>query len=315
MNTQKKAQQDRGQSCPRVQEKVGAMTCKIAIIGCGRAGGHLAFHLKKKNLVPVGIWDTDEKKAENLSRLTGLPVLPPEKMGREADMLFLAVPDDLIVTSCASLAAQKVFQPGQKVFHMSGSQNSALLRQAAKAGARIASLHPLQSFTAEISAENPFEGILMTVEGMPDAVEAGLRLAEILGARGMSIEADAKTLYHAAAVVASNYLVGLMDFAFDLLAASGIKTENPMVFLAPLVEGTLSNLRKMGPEKALTGPIARGDLFTLASHLEAIRGKKPERSSLYRELGRATLAIAQKTGTLEAPRLLAMKELFDRSKN
>lgn len=286
------------------------MDYRIAIIGCGRAGGNFAVHLIKKNLSPIGLWDRDEKKAESLSRQTGIPLLPPEAMAEKANILLLCVPDDLIRKSCEALAEQGIFKKGQRVFHVSGSQDASLLAKAHEAGASIASLHPLQSFAAEISEENPFKGILMTVEGMPEAVETGLFIAKTLEARGMSIEASAKVLYHAAAVVASNYLVGLMDFAFDLLSASGIKTDDPMAFLSPLVEGTLANLRKMSTEKALTGPIARGDLSTLKGHMEAILEKRPERSALYRALGEATLALAEKSGNLDEKRIQEMKRLF-----
>lgn len=262
------------------------------IIGCGRAGTHLAFHLQKVGWPLCGLWDKGEQSARDLCSLTGLPLLPPEALGKEADILVLALPDDLIAPTCTDLAARGVFRPGHTVFHLSGSQPASLLQTAADAGAVIASLHPLQSFSGTLNPNQPFKGILMAVEGMPEAVTLGLRMADRLGARGISIAAESKVLYHAAAVVASNYLVTLMDFAFDLLAASGIEGENAMAFLSPLVSGTLANLHALPPESALTGPLVRGDSATLARHLEAISTERPGRAALYRELGRATLELA-----------------------
>ncbi|TWI66912.1 putative short-subunit dehydrogenase-like oxidoreductase (DUF2520 family) [Desulfobotulus alkaliphilus] len=268
------------------------MTQQTGIIGCGRAGSHLAFHLKKAGWSVCGIWDAEIKKAEQIAALTEIPLLSPEEMGQKADILVLALPDDTIASACDSLAAKGIFHPGQRVFHLSGSQPAALLVSAAKKGAFTASLHPLQSFSPSLDRGHPFKNILMTAEGMPEAVETGLAMAEDLGAKGIPIAADAKVLYHAAAVVASNYLVTLLDFSFDLLEASGIEGSHAMAFLAPLISGTLANLEKMPAEAALTGPVVRGDTSTLKRHLEAISEKRPLRSDLYKALGRATLDLA-----------------------
>jgi predicted short-subunit dehydrogenase-like oxidoreductase (DUF2520 family) len=275
------------------------MTHKTGIIGCGRAGSHLALHLKKAGWPLCGLWDARRQAAIAAAELTALPILDPQSLTRAADILFLALPDDALGPACTEFAENNLFRPGQIVFHLSGSQPASLLAPAAQKGAFTASLHPLQSFSRTPDPdENPFLGILMTAEGMPEAVEVGLAMARQLGARGATIAAEAKTLYHAAAVVASNYLVTLMDFAFDLLEASGIEGEQAMAFLSPLVSGTLTNLSKMPPTQALTGPLMRGDSATLSRHMEAMASKRPQRCALYQALGRATLDLAVRGGHL-----------------
>ncbi|TYT73588.1 Rossmann-like and DUF2520 domain-containing protein [Desulfobotulus mexicanus] len=286
------------------------MTNNTGILGCGRAGSHLAFHLAKTGWSVCGIWDAEIKKAEQIAKLTGIPLLCPEDMGRKADILVLALPDDTIAPACDTFAAKNIFRPGQRVFHLSGSQTSEILTSAAKKSAFTASLHPLQSFSSNLDMLLPFKNILMTAEGMPEAVETGLAMAKHLGAKGITIAADAKVLYHTAAVVASNYLVTLMDFSFDLLEASGIKGSDAMTFLTPLISGTLANLEKMPAEAALTGPVVRGDAATLRRHLEAINEKRPLRSDLYKALGRATLNLAVKGNHLDEKAKRQIHQLF-----
>ncbi|MCW7753129.1 DUF2520 domain-containing protein [Desulfobotulus sp. H1] len=284
------------------------MKQSAGIIGCGRAGHHLAFQLQNNGWPVCGLWDLREETAREACDTMGIPMLSPETMADKADILFLALPDDSIAHACSELACKGVFRPGQIIFHLSGSQSSDLLTPAAKQGAFIGSFHPLQSFAKTLNqTDNPFQSILITVEGMPEAVATGLTMAERLGARGITIAAETKVLYHAAAVVASNYLVTLMDTAFELLDASGIDSSRAMSFLSPLVNGTLSNLHRMSPAAALTGPLVRGDTETLTRHLKAMKEKCPEHCRLYRELGHATLHIAEKGSHLSQERADAIR--------
>ena len=120
---------------------------------------------------------------------------------------------------------------------------------------------------------------------------------------------EAKTLYHASAVVASNYLVTLLDLAIRLIEEAGIKRQDAFNLLKPLIEGTLSNIGKVGVKKALTGPIARGDIKTVEKHIEEIGFKRPELLALYKMLAFYTINIAAEGDSISESSIQAMKRI------
>ena len=147
------------------------------------------------------------------------------------------------------------------------------------------------------------------MEGEQDAVKAAKQVAADLGATSITILTEAKTLYHASAVVASNYLVALLDLAFRLIGAAGITGKDAFHVLKPLLEGTLSNIEKVGIPEALTGPIVRGDVETVEKHLEEIGLKTPELMTLYKALGFYTVDIAAARGTISRSSARRLKKI------
>ena len=212
---------------------------------------------------------------------------------RAGDIVFITTPDGLIESICSDLARQNALGPETMVFHLSGAHSSGILAQAKQLGAVVGSIHPLQSFAPyEPGQASPFKGINVSVEGDPDAVAQGKEIAAALDARAFAIPTESKTLYHASAVVASNYLVTLVRFALTLLMETGLREDVAFEILSPLIQGTLSNIGSRGCTRALTGPVARGDHETVSRHLADIDEKTPEYSALYRLLGAHTLDIA-----------------------
>ena len=133
----------------------------------------------------------------------------------------------------------------------------------------------------------------MSVEGDAAAVDFGKEVINALKANSFTIPTDAKILYHASAVVASNYLVTLEHFALELLKAADISEENAYEILEPLIMGTLNNIKARGSVEALTGPVARGDDEIVQRHIEGIEKQMPQYTEMYRLLGRHTLDIAK----------------------
>jgi predicted short-subunit dehydrogenase-like oxidoreductase (DUF2520 family) len=167
-------------------------------------------------------------------------------------------------------------------------------------------MHPLQSFASVDHKTNPFQGIIVSVEGEGPAVDTAKTIAADLGGTVVTLLTAAKTLYHASAVVASNYLVTLLDLAVRLIEEAGVNRQDAFNLLKPLIEGTLSNIGKVGIKKALTGPIARGDIKTVQKHIEEIEIKKPELLPLYKMLAFYTIDIAGAGGVISE---LSIKEL------
>jgi predicted short-subunit dehydrogenase-like oxidoreductase (DUF2520 family) len=205
---------------------------------------------------------------------------------RDSEMALLCVPDAEIATA-ASVAAEAV-GPLRLVGHVSGATGLGALQAAAARGAGLFSLHPLQTAP---DGETDLIGAPCAISGdSAEALASARALAEALGLRPFELDEKARAAYHAAASIASNFLVTLEECAADLLARAGV--EDARQALSPLVLRTAANWAERGPE-ALTGPIARGDQATVARHLAALRESAPELVPLYEELAARTRALAE----------------------
>ena len=209
---------------------------------------------------------------------------------RAAEVWMLAVTDDQISPVCATLAA--LLRPGDIVFHCSGAKSSAELEAARRAGALVASVHPIRSFADPAQVAVSFGGTFCGIEGDPGALAVLVPAFEAIGARPVQIDAAAKTVYHAASVFAANYLVTIMDAALRAYQAAGIDEAVARQLAAPLAMETLENVLRLGPVAALTGPIARGDVQTVARQQAALDAWDGATGQLYRALATATGALA-----------------------
>jgi predicted short-subunit dehydrogenase-like oxidoreductase (DUF2520 family) len=284
----------------------------IAVVGCGKLGNPLGFCLKEKGYPIVGLASRRLASTETLAAECGCSTVSerPWEATREADLVFLTVPDDAIEKVCATIAARGGIKANAAVFHCSGSQPSTILAAARQSGGVVASLHPLQSFAGGKYTTNPFAGIVMSVEGDDPACRVGKGIIADLEAHPLEIETDGKVLYHAAAVVASNYLVVLMDIALAMMESAGVARKRAFGILEPLVAGTLANLSEKETRKALTGPVARGDVATVAAHTASLADKLPELLPLYRQLGSHAVGLAKKSGGLDAKTVARLVKLL-----
>lgn len=212
---------------------------------------------------------------------------------RPADAWLLAVGDDQITSACAALAGA-VDLRGALVFHCSGALASDQLLAARQAGALVASAHPVRSFADPAAVAASFAGTFFGVEGDAGALallEPALRAA---GARPVAIDPAAKTVYHAAAVFASNYLVTVLDAALRAYQAAGMSEALARELAEPLVTEAVANVFRLGPAQALSGPIARGDWATVEKQQRAVAAWQADDGRLYQALVAPTAALAQR---------------------
>jgi predicted short-subunit dehydrogenase-like oxidoreductase (DUF2520 family) len=212
---------------------------------------------------------------------------------RPADVWMLAVADDAIAGVAAALA-QAVPMAGAVVFHCSGAKASGELEALRRAGALVASVHPVRSFADPAAVAAAFDGTFCGVEGDAAALEVLLPAFEAIGARPVRIDPAAKTVYHAAAVFASNYLVTVMDAALRAYEAAGIPADVARDLARPLATETLANVLRLGPAAALSGPIARGDAATVARQHAAVTTWDAPTGALYDALAEATWDLARR---------------------
>lgn len=288
---------------------------KISIIGCGRVGTALAVFLAKAGYHIAGIASRTRFSAEKTVHAAGAGTIfdSPAGAAMSGDIIFITTPDHLIEKICSDISASNSVSMVKKtIFHCSGALSSCILSSAADRGANTGSIHPLQSFAPYTPEQpSPFTSINVSVEGNEESLVIGNELIHALGAKHFTIPTKAKTLYHAAAVVASNYLVTLENFALQLLKEADISEQKAYDVLEPLIHGTLANIKTRGAVAALTGPVARGDAQIVEKHLMDINETLPEFSKLYRVMGQYTLKLAEKRGELDQISIEALTEIFD----
>lgn len=265
----------------------------VSIIGAGRVGSALALRLKEKGYPVTAVASRSASSAERLGARVGARVCAAAEAAREGELIFLTTPDGVIGMVAAEIACGGGIRRGQYVAHVSGAHPAAILKPAEEAGATVFSLHPLQSFATPELALERLPGSYFTFEGDREAFPLARRLVDDLGGSLFQIEAAAKPLYHAAACVASNYLVTLLDLVLVLAEQAGLPRADILPAFLPLIQGTINNVSEVGPVAALTGPVARGDSGTIRRHALAM-GK--EEWGLYRLLGLYTVNIAREKG-------------------
>lgn len=281
------------------------------VIGAGKVGTALALLFIRSGLELEAIHSRTKASAEKFQEILGggniaqtIADLPA------ADITIIATSDSSITDAAQNLAAAAHLKKGSIVFHCSGALPSSLLSVLHTQGVFIASVHPAKSFTNAQQDADHFSGTHCGMEGDEEALVILSPLFQSFGAHIFRINPDQKTLYHAGTVMACNYLAPLMEAAMQCHADAGIDAATSWNILEPLIRGTITNIRNLGPANALTGPIARGDADIVRAHLTELYKSDPARASLYAALGLAAIPLARDKGAAEAEKLNALQDLF-----
>lgn len=250
---------------------------EVTVVGGGRVGLSIARALRASGSEVAVLSRVDSEWDAMLGR---------------AAIVVIAVPDDAIDAVSRRLAESGAISARHAVLHTSGALDRTALHPLSGTAAALGSLHPLQSFNDPRGSPELLNGCPAIVEGDERALLRADALATALGMTPvLRLDAAGKRRYHAAAVVASNYLVVLAEVATQLARDAGLDASAAL--FAPLMQQTLDNLLREGTERALTGPIRRGDAGTVAAHLAALDGETRE---VYRVLGLAAVSLARRAG-------------------
>ena len=281
---------------------------ETVIVGAGAVGISLFSALPKHGYPIAGIVS---RSPERLPVLIGnasqsRPLQPDDALPSSTRLVFLCVPDDAISATASRLAKNPAGWSNRTVTHTSGALTSDVLSPLANLGAQIMSFHPMQTFSK--NEPTPWHDIYVGIEGGEKAVHLGEQIARDLGAHPIRLNKADKPTYHAAASIASNMLVVLADMSCNLLESIGIDRQDAIGLLGPLIRQTAQNATVDMPEKALTGPAARGDLNTLRFHFETLATHFPSYLDLYHAMTVEAVDIAEKSGRLTPNRAIQIKK-------
>ncbi|MHC4777303.1 MAG: Rossmann-like and DUF2520 domain-containing protein [Planctomycetota bacterium] len=287
----------------------------VAILGVGPAGRALGGAFVDSGFAVVSAYSRSCERAEKALEAMEAPNAAgtddPAEAARLANLVVFAVPDKAIADLAGEVASAGGFKTGGIAIHLSGSQPSSVLEPAHLQGAKIASLHPVKSFVGS-AEDRDFTGVCVGLEGEDEAVEDLEKIIKQLGAIPLKLRTEDKAIYHLASSVVSNFTVSLFHQGLKLLETIGVPRKVALPALTSLLRGTVSNISTLGVPKALSGPIARGDSETVASHMEALKERASERLPLYAALARYTVEVALEKGTLPVEEAEVLKSMLAR---
>lgn len=286
-------------------------TPNVFTIGGGRVAAALSGALRRAGVPVLGLWARRPDRARAAGAIAGVAAFsagPPDLL-LEADTVLVAVSDDAVGQVAAMLVETGLLTKKHVLLKCSGARPAReTFGPVAERVGGVGTLHPLRSIADPRHAIGTMKGTLFGVEGDRLGVAAARELVAWLGGTALDLSGSDMALYHAAATVASNYLVTLADAAARILMGIGIGRDEALRALLPLMAETQANLEAQGPEAALTGPIARGDAATVERHLAALAERVPDLVELYRVAGRLTVALARKKGEAAADSLARIEQ-------
>jgi predicted short-subunit dehydrogenase-like oxidoreductase (DUF2520 family) len=261
----------------------------IAIVGAGNLASALTVALRAAGYSIEHIISrarpSSLRQARKLAREVGASAVSIAQTQISADVVWFCVPDAAIASSAASLE-NGVDWKGRIALHSSGVLTSDALTVLRQVGAATASVHPLMTFVRD--SRPPLAGVAFAMEGSPKAVRAARAIVKNLRGRSFPIRKDQKDAYHAWGMFSSPLLTALLAAAERVAAAAGVPRPAARTRMLPILNQTLTNYSRLGAPPSFSGPIARGDVATVAKHLK-ILGRVPAAREVYVALARSAL--------------------------
>ena len=271
---------------------------RIGFIGAGKVGFSLGRYLAEHGVELAGYASRSFDSAREAAEFAGGQAFSTAiDLAAASDLVFLTVPDDAIESTWRELAdadrARMIDLDGRIVCHCSGALSSEVFDGIAELGAFGYSVHPLFAINSERESYRELARAPFTIEGAPECLDGIVMLFRMLGNDVHVIEPAQKARYHAAAVMASNLVVGLVHMAAEELEKCGFTPEEAERVLRPLFAANAVHIVEDGVADALTGPAARGDMATIERHLDVLEGDARE---VYRIITNDLLEIVRRAG-------------------
>lgn len=264
---------------------------RIGIIGAGKVGTTLGKYLSIHGKNVTGFYSRTHESADEAATFAETETYSSLcKLVEKSDVIFITTPDGVIHQVWGDLLHQDI--SNRIICHFSGSLSSHVLSGREEAGASGISMHPMYAFSDKFHSYEQFHTAYLTLEGDPEAVAVMKPMWEAIGHHVLTLKAEDKIKYHAAAAMASNEMLGLMQASLDILSECGFSEKDSMALLTPLVQGNIASMLEKGCVNALTGPVERGDAQTVRKHLQALEGSKA--GKIYQSLGSTMVELAKR---------------------
>ena len=262
----------------------------IGIIGAGKAGTTLGAYLCRNKIAVSGYYSRTYEHAVSAADFTETKAYYDiQSIVDASDTLFIATPDGEIAHVWDCIANYKL--AWKVICHFSGSLSSYVFSGIEATGASGCSIHPMFAFSDKFKSYETFSTAYITMEGNEEAVQKMRQLFEGLGHKVCLVKAEDKMKYHAAAALASNYMIGLFQTSLNLLSECGFSEEDGRRLLEPLVRNNVNAMLECPTAEVLTGPVERNDTGTVQKHLNVLQGTNAE--DIYRCIGKELLMIAK----------------------
>lgn len=285
----------------------------VSIIGAGKLGTCLGMALSQKGYRIKALSCRKISAAQESSQIIkqGIPLTDNVQTAKLGKIIIISVPDDYIEGVVKELSSASLSLKNKFIFHCSGLLSAEVLDPLKNKGAFTLSVHPVQTFPQKRTGSNMFKSIYFSLEGSgEEGLNIGRKLVQDLGGQAILIKASDKPLYHAACSISSNLLVALLHMSSSLLQITGIREEKALSILFPLIQQTLSNVKKLNIPSALTGPVIRGDQESIRKHREVLKSF-PTYYNAYRSLALLALEIAQGENKLSPQKIDSIKSLLE----
>lgn len=264
---------------------------RIGIIGAGKVGTTLGKYLSIHGKNVTGFYSRTHESADEAATFAETETYSSLcKLVEKSDVIFITTPDGEIHQVWGDLLHQDI--SNRIICHFSGSLSSHVFSGREEAGASGISMHPMYAFSDKFHSYEQFHTAYLTLEGDPEAVAVMKPMWEAIGHHVLTLKAEDKIKYHAAAAMASNEMLGLMQASLDILSECGFSEKDSMALLTPLVQGNIASMLEKGCVNALTGPVERGDAQTVRKHLQALEGSKA--GKIYQSLGSTMVELAKR---------------------
>jgi len=273
------------------------------IVAAGPVATALAGALRLGGVPVLGLWARRPAPARQAGSTAGVAAFssaPPDILP-ETEVVILAVRDQVITEVAQMLLGTGLINKRHVLLHCAGAASAReLLGPVSGQVAGIGTLHPLSAIADGKISMRALKGTVFGVEGDDVGRATASKLVAAISGVVLGLDSSQMAAYHAAAALASNYLVAAIDAAAAVLAAAGVAQDRAAHALVPLAEGALRNITAHGTTGGLTGPVRRGDVATVTRHLEAVRDR-PELAEIYRVLARRAVEITARIDSRDAP--------------
>ncbi|MGB6034278.1 MAG: Rossmann-like and DUF2520 domain-containing protein [Bacteroidota bacterium] len=279
---------------------------RIAIVGGGKVGSVLGRILLEEGCAISAVVSRTPASARRAGRFlnctntgTSLDAIPAD-----TDLLFITTPHSAVESVARALAAQPALRfPRLAACHASGMLTAVALLPLENRGTTVFSFHPLQTFPRDFPpAKISARGITYGVDGSPEGVRYARRLARILGGSVLEVPPELRSFYHAACVVASNHLTTLLWVLERMFSHLGTGERDFIRVFRPIIHATLENIERTSPATAMSGPVARGGVETVAEHFDTVRAVAPELLPIFSALTRESVGLAIAKGSITEER-------------